>query len=224
MTLALVQVVEPADSYDPATIALFALFIASLVITSGLLLRDLLKHESDHRATSTPWLRQGPGEGVHPPSPHVPTPPAYPSPGALRNARTVNQQPPLWFRQVMTTHQGDIAEGIGRTVRLLLEAGNRGDIRGGFSLCTPEYVARQQSTLGLDPVELERMMRSAPLPAARPVAPPAISDVAVDPPNRASATVIYGEEGEGQTVERFRFVYDPGAEIWLVDDIESAPS
>lgn len=224
MTLALVQVVEPADSYDPATIALFALFVVSLVITSGLLLRDLLRQDSDPRSTSAQWLQRGPGEANYPPPPLESPPPAHPAPGPVRRTRTEDWRPPVWFRQVMTTQQGDIAEGINRTVRLLLEAGNRGDIRGGFALYTPEFVARQRSELGLNPVELERMLRSAPVPAERPVTPPIISDITVDPPDRASATVSYEEEGDVRSVERFQFVYDPTAEIWLVDNIESAPS
>lgn len=225
MITALVQVAEPADNYDPATIALFALFIVALIVTAGLLLRDLLHHEPEHIPYSSSWLPRDPGDEERPPASaasHFPA--GYPRTDAASPSGPTDRQQPAWFRQVMTTQQGDIAEGLGRSVDQLIEAGNRGDIRGGFSVHTPEYVARQQAAMALDPAALERMMRAAPRPVEHPVSVSSISEITVDPPNRATALVSYAADGDPPPPERFHFIYDQATGVWLIDNIERASS
>ncbi len=217
MPLALAQVAESAESYDSATIALFALFIVVLITTAGLLLRDILQPAQPHTSqTGFPDLVQ-PGPDVAAPSEarfHAQTPsPEHATPDA-RSA-------PAWFLSAMDSQTSEAATAIRATVDQLIDAANRGDLRSGFAVYTPELLARHQRMMGVDAGEFERLLRSEPNPPAAQLTITAVRDLAFDPPHRASATVEYAQSGNAAGfTEKISFQRDPQRRMWLIEQIE----
>ncbi len=225
MVLALAQVTETTSGYDSATIALFVVFVVSLTITAGLLLRDLIFPESDTSDRAGPWpsLDQAPLEkpfrgdilARHPETARA-TAPASPWQDA-----TVSS--PAWFNQAMTSQRAGAVVGISATIERLIDASNRGDLRAGFACYTPEHLARYQREHETDAGALERLSRMEPVAADYRIAIGAVRDITIDPPHRAYATVEYlAEDGAQPSSERFHFLFDQSANAWLIDAIEGA--
>jgi hypothetical protein len=220
MARALAQVAEPAGDYDAATIALFVLFILSVVITAGLLVRELL--------TPPPGGRDE--DSIREPAPPdragAPSPPAYPEwhRTAPLPPRSGTLAPPAWFSQAVSSQRATAAAGLRQTVDRLIEASNRGNLRAGFACYTPEHLARHQQELGIDASELERLARLEPVPAAQAIVVTAVRDIRIDPPYRATAIVEYTfPDGSGRAPEEFHFLYDRASETWLIDAIDVLP-
>ncbi|MEZ4499544.1 MAG: hypothetical protein R2839_05600 [Thermomicrobiales bacterium] len=216
MKPAFLQAAESTDNYDPATIALFALFVVMLAVTAGLMLRDLLQENRRD-------LSQAPAQpDSHPASPprHDTIDVAHPMPKQPSFSRQTAT--PAWYRQAVSGQSTGAAAGVRATIERMVEAANRGDLRVGFSLYTPEYLGREQQALGLDPGAFERLLREDPRPADPPLVLQAISEVIIDPPYRATATASYATaSGETRPDERLRFLYDERNLIWLIDDIQA---
>jgi hypothetical protein len=222
MILALVQATESTRDYDSATIALFVVFVVSLTVTAGLLLRDIIFPDSDQRDRGgrLPPPDQIPAERPHPPGlepwPSEPTRPSTPSAAPRADA-------PAWFSQAMTSQRAEAVVGITATIEKLLDASNRGDLRAGFSCYTPEHLARYQREHESDAGSLERLSRMEPVAAEQRISVREVRDITIDPPHRAYATVDYAiDEGTRPPSERFHFHYDQGTGAWLIDAIEEA--
>lgn len=217
MPLALAQVVESAESYDSATIALLALFIVVLMTTAGLLLRDiLLPNRQTGSVTEFADLIQPRADTVTHPEPAFRAQVSAPERPSQAEGST-----PAWFLSAMDSHTSEATAGIRATIDQLVDAANRGDLRSGFAVYTPEFLAHHQRVTGVDAGEFERMLRSDPIPPSTQLTIIAVRDLTFDPPHRASATVEYAQdEHDGRIIEKIRFQRDPQRRIWLIEQIE----
>jgi hypothetical protein len=218
MIPALLQVTESADGYDSVTVALFALFVVALATTAGLLLRDMLQpgtHAVQDDLAGRAGIQAG-DASLHSISHTTERPP-----GSRQAARQADPAAvPAWYRQAVAGQSHGAAEGVRATIERMVDAANRGDLRLGFSLYTPELLGRHQQALGLDAGEFERLLRGEPRPADPRMAIGDIAEITIDPPHRASAVVRYApSENVGRPDERIDFVYDDRNLIWLIDEI-----
>jgi hypothetical protein len=225
MVLALAQVTDSTSDYDSATIALFVVFIVSLTVTAGLLVRDLMFPDSDpaDRTGAWPSPEQEPLERHFQPDvmPHQTD--ALRPPVPATHMRDGETSTPAWFSQAMTSQRAEAVIGITTTIEKLLDASNRGDLRAGFSCYTPEHLARYQRDHESDAGSLERLSRMAPVAAEQRISVRAVRDITIDPPHRAFATVDYQiEDGTQPPSERFHFHFDQSAGVWLIEEIEEA--
>lgn len=224
--LLLAQITEGSDDYDLATIVLFVVFILSLVVSAGLVLREVIYPQSDDHPATGSLPPDLPTRGLD-----RMTPPAAEQLNRERSraqdrpfhATIESGEAPSWLSLALSSQRSGAVEGVTTTVQKLLDAANRGDLRAGFACYTPEYLAEYQREHGLDAAALERMARLDAVPAEHPLAIASITDVTIDPPHRLVATVAYStDSGASPLPERYTFFYDRGAESWLVDGIEQA--
>jgi hypothetical protein len=223
MVLALAQVTDSTSDYDSATIALFVVFIISLTVTAGLLLRDLMFPDSDEgdRPGGRPWPDEEPAERLLPPDALPPQTDAWRPPVSGARLRDAEASTPAWFSQAMTSQRAEAVVGITATIEKLLDASNRGDLKAGFSCYTPEHLARYQREHESDVGSLERLSRMQPVEAEQRISVRAVRDIVIDPPHRAFATVDYQiEDGTQPPSERLHFHFDQSAGAWLIEEIE----
>jgi len=224
MVLALAQATESTSDYDSATIALFVVFIVSLTITAGLLLRDVIFPGSDSADRAASWspLDQASVDRAFQadPSPRRGEAPGAGAPPLL--PREAPAASPAWFNQAMSSQRAVAVVGITSTIERLIDASNRGDLRAGFTCYTPEHLARYQREHVSDAAALERLSRMDPVPAEQRISMDAVRDITIDPPHRAFATVDYQiEAGARPPSELFHFLFDQSTRAWLIDAIES---
>jgi hypothetical protein len=225
MVAALIQARESSSDYDAATVALFVVFLLSLVVTSGLIIRDVLRVQQ--RRQDSPTLPQPPSEIPRVPAPfvdrqRVPIEP-HPEPRPAVAAPVAEHSAPAWISQAISSHRASVVLELTRTLEQLIDAGNAGDLRSGFACYTDTFLQRYQREHGLSAGDIERMISLTTVAAEHPISIAAIRDVVVDPPARAMATVDYRTgEGVARPPERYALVLDPQTNRWLIDFIEPA--
>ncbi|MGD9711932.1 MAG: hypothetical protein AB7V46_07705 [Thermomicrobiales bacterium] len=217
MPFVLAQVSESAEDYDSATIALLVVFVVVLVVTAGLFLRDILSQDQFRPPAGLPFNESDkPHEYRHDVV------------EAIRQRGTAaghvaSSERPAWFQHALTGQSAAAAEQIRALLTLLVDAANRGDLRQGFALYTPELLARQQQAMGFDASAFERLLRSLPSPPAVAIDISAVKDLTLDPPSRATALVQFTAiDGSAEYLERMQFQHDSTSDAWLIDSIEPA--
>src|SRR5688572_6360437 len=103
MVLVLAQVSESTSDYNSATIVLLVLFVVSITVTAGLLLRDIMFPESDapDRIGGWPPSSYDPAEPPFGPDTMHRQPELRPSRPQPARSRHGGGPSPAWFSQAM---------------------------------------------------------------------------------------------------------------------------